>query len=255
MTTLVITNRLLFGPNPPGETAARLSYASLETPEESLGIGGMYGARPYPHREPEGDHFARPRPETGHRHRPHAPAPHHHPPLDRAAPHHHRPFEHPPGASIRPMTPEEEANILHPKDETGHHHRPFDKGAEGRDWTPHMDPQGFISHQRVKAALIKRGFSPEDASAITGNLIYESGGNQYPGHPVILNPPTGGQSGDAAWGSAQWERPRKAGLTSPSLDAQVEHIWNEMHGLEAASYAAMRRAHTVAEKASIVNRM
>jgi hypothetical protein len=131
---------------------------------------------------------------------------------------------------------------------------PKDSGA-GRDWAAHMDPRGFVPHQAVKSALIRRGFSPEDASAITGNLIYESGGNQYPGHPVILNPPTGGNSGDAAWGSAQWEGRRKAGLTSPSLDAQVEHIWDEMHGSDAASYAAMRRAKTVAEKAHIVNTM
>jgi hypothetical protein len=131
---------------------------------------------------------------------------------------------------------------------------PKETGA-GRDWAPHMDPRGFVPHQRVKTALIRRGFSPEDASAITGNLIFESGGNQYAGHPVILNPPTGGHSGDAAWGSAQWEHPRKEHLSSPSLDAQVEQIWNEMHGPEARSYEAMRRARTIAEKAHIVNTM
>jgi hypothetical protein len=156
-----------------------------------------------------------------------------------------------------------------------HHHRPHKKEAAdafltsydrrltdtplksepGMDWAAHPDPQGFVPHQKVKAALVKRGFAPKDAAAITGNLIYESGGNQYPGNPVILNPPTGGDTGDAAWGAAQWEGVRKVGLRSPSLDDQVEHIWNETHGKEAASYEAMRRAKTVAEKAAIVNRM
>lgn len=87
MTTIAIENRLLFGPVPEGETAA-LSYAALETPEESLeGIGGIYGPRDYaapPPLAPEGDRFARPRPEIGaHHHRPHEPA----------AGHHHRPHE------------------------------------------------------------------------------------------------------------------------------------------------------------------
>jgi hypothetical protein len=131
-------------------------------------------------------------------------------------------------------------------------------GEAGHDWRAHMDRRGIIPHQTVQRALVRRGFSPEDAAAITGNLIYESGGNQLPGHPVVLNPPTGGHSGSGAWGAAQWEGGRKAGV-SPSLESQVEHIWDEMHGSgdpgAAASYKAMQRAKTVAEKAHIVNAM
>jgi Phage tail lysozyme len=242
-----------------------MHLSSLETtPESSFDdIGSMYAPRESDEPDeralpPPDHHHHRQHGEKDHHHRPHAhetgPDQHHHRAHARLTDHHHRPFEHGPRASLREMTPEEETAILHPEDKTGHHHRPFDKGAA---WAPHMDPRGFVPHQKVKAALIRRGFSPEDASAITGNLIYESGGNQYSGHPVILNPPRGAQSGDAARGAAQWEKGggRWEGLSSPSLDAQVEHIWNEMHGSEARSYAAMRGAKTVAEKAHIVNAM
>jgi hypothetical protein len=121
-----------------------MHLSSLETtPEESLGgIGGMYGERQYPPLAPEPDeraphapdHHHRQHGEKGHHHRPHAhetvPDQHHHRPHARVTDHHHRPFDHGPRASVRGMTPEEEAEILHPADKTGHHHRPFDKGEE-----------------------------------------------------------------------------------------------------------------------------
>jgi hypothetical protein len=265
MTTISVFTKLLFGPNPGSDHIVK---TSLEAP-----VSEDFGEKYLSHMQEE--HRDREEPEHRGRHHVHhdrhAPPPahrpheidhHHHRPHARVTDHHHQPHEKETGegprASIRAMTPEELKGGPDRK-ETGHHHRPFDKGEGGQGWAPHMDKRGFVPHQKVKAALIKRGFSPEDASAITGNLIYESGGNQHPGHPVILNPATGGHSGSAAFGAAQWEGSRKAGLKSPSLDDTVEHIWNEMHGSgdpgAAASYKAMGRAKTVAEKAHIVNAM
>jgi Phage tail lysozyme len=132
--------------------------------------------------------------------------------------------------------------------------------SPGADWSPHMDRRGIVPHRQFMNALIRKGFSPEDAAAITGNVIHESGGNQLPGHPVILNPATEGSggrganhSGNAAEGAAQWEGKRKRSLANPSIEAQVQHIWDEMHGPERAAYEAMQRAKTVSEKAHIVN--
>jgi hypothetical protein len=104
MTTIVVTSRLLFGPNPGGQTEARMSYAALETEPPPEDIGGMYGVRQYPPLAPEDDHFARPRPEPDHHHhhRPHEKEyrhetdVHHHRPFDQAAGHHHRPHEREP---------------------------------------------------------------------------------------------------------------------------------------------------------------
>ncbi|MGB6177201.1 MAG: hypothetical protein WBF43_12895 [Methylocella sp.] len=85
MTTIVLETRLLFGPDPDGGAATRMSFAALETPEESLeDAGGMYGARGYPRRDFDDDRFARPRPGIDHHRRP----------FDRTAlSHHHRPFD------------------------------------------------------------------------------------------------------------------------------------------------------------------
>jgi hypothetical protein len=87
MTTLVLTNTLYFGPRPKGESA-RMSYASLETPEEAPdGIGGMRDA-------PTGMH---PREDVAPDERaPHAPDHHHHRPHARETDHHHRPHEREP---------------------------------------------------------------------------------------------------------------------------------------------------------------
>jgi hypothetical protein len=100
-TRVVVTSRLLFGPNPDGQTEAR-TYAALETEPPPEDIGGMYGARQYPPLAPEGDHFARPRPEPDHHHqRPHEKeyrhgTGHHHRPFDLTVGHHHRPHEREP---------------------------------------------------------------------------------------------------------------------------------------------------------------
>jgi hypothetical protein len=270
-TTIVLENRFLFGPDPDGEM--HMSFASLEAPESLDGIRGLYAPRDVEH-----DDLAPYEPDH-HHHRPHAPGHHHHRHADKTThrrhaspPHRHEavtprshadtsPRSH---ADTSPRPPEP---FLTPHDlrltdtpvgtgapdTTGHHHRPFDKSDPGKDWSPHLSKKGFVPHRKVRDALVKRGFSPDDAAAITGNLIYESGGNQYPGNPVILNPwqsPT-----DTARGASQWEGDRRTGLKSPSLDDQVDHIWNEMHGDEAKSYKAMREAKTVAEKAAIVNRL
>jgi hypothetical protein len=132
----------------------------------------------------------------------------------------------------------------------------------GTDWRAHMDKRGFASHTDVMRAQIRQGFTPEDAAAITGNWMHESGGQQYRGKPVILNPATEGygprgvnKSGNAAWGAAQWEGRRKRGLTDPSLESQVRHAWEEMHSYERRAYEAMRHAKGVAAKAIAVSHL
>ncbi len=153
MTTIVLTNRLLFGPLPAGETATRLTFASLESPpdDESLD-SGMHGARGYPHRDLDDDRFARPRPEidrhhhrphapdTGHHHRPHAPEPdHHHRPHDLTAGHHHRPHEKAPADEFltkydRRLTnsPSEKETAARRVYTPGDEHIPLSGGAASR---------------------------------------------------------------------------------------------------------------------------
>jgi hypothetical protein len=178
MTTLVISNRLFFGPHPDGQTEARTSFASLETPEESQGIGGMYGARLYPPLAPEDDHFARP--EPGHHHRPHA----------RVTDHHHRPHAHEtaplprprptgerPDAFVRPMTPEEMKGAP-----DRHHHRPHEREPQLTPSEPsrHLPTTRNFTKENadaVRATAKGLGISPRDLSTIIG---YETIGSYSP---------------------------------------------------------------------------
>jgi N-acetylmuramoyl-L-alanine amidase len=145
MTTLVIENRLLFGRNPDARTEARRSFAALAPEEPPEGIGGMHGPRDYVAPlplAPEGDHFARPRPEPDH---------HHHRPHAREMGHHHRPHEREP--NLAPAAPSPAAH-----------------GAP---------PQNFIKENAdaVRATAKRLGISPQDLSTIIG---YETAGSYSP---------------------------------------------------------------------------
>lgn len=87
----------------------------------------------------------------------------------------------------------------------------------------HSTPLGSVSGLTFMQSLISQGFTPVAAAGITGNAIYESGGS---GLNVVLNPPTGGNTGDAAVGALQWEGSRGLGF-DPSLDSTVSHIYDE----------------------------
>jgi hypothetical protein len=205
MTTLVITNRLLFGPNPEGETEAHMSYASLETPEESLeGIGGMYG-----HREPDehDDHDERPpHAPDHHHHRPHAPDHHHHRPHARETDHHHRPHAR------------EYRHETVPSHHHGHRHKPHEKetapGASITGMTPdqaaamgvdmsgkplaHQHAHGHFTKENadaVRATAHRLGISPKDLSTIIG---YETIGSYSPSKQGL-----GGHTGLIQFGRAE----------------------------------------------------
>jgi hypothetical protein len=232
MRSITLTSRLVFGPEIAGGGARQASYEAPDQPISPLDDGMNLS--------PSAPHSGHGRVALGHRgeerqvfHNPHARLGHR-------------------GDKPKPAPKE---HYLRPRARLGHRaEAPVDPNA-GANWAPHMDRRGVVPHQEFVHALVRKGFSPEDAAAIAGNLMHESGGNQLPGHPIVLNPRTGGDSGDAAWGAAQWEGKRKAGLASPSMQAQVDHIWNEMHGRESAAYAAMKRARTVSEKAHIANKL
>jgi hypothetical protein len=92
-----------------------------------------------------------------------------------------------------------------------------------------------------------RGYTPEQASGIVGNLAHESG----------LNPSAVGDSGTSV-GLAQFHNERAAALQSyaasvgkPATDfqTQLEFIDKELHGPEAATFAKLQGARTPEEAA------
>lgn len=99
-------------------------------------------------------------------------------------------------------------------------------------------------------ALINVGFSPNAAAGLTGNAIYESGGNA---NTIYLNPPTGANSGDAAVGSMQFEGSRGLGI-APTLDSQVQHICNEISsGSQGLTLSQINSASSPSQAAAMVN--
>jgi hypothetical protein len=155
-TTITLKTNLLFGPAPEGET--HMSFASLETPEESP--EGMYGARQYPPLAPEDD-FARPLPD--HHRRPHA----------RVTDHHHRPHAHE-TAPLAPARPQPWADGHHhrPFDlTTGHHHRPHVKEAADAFLSPH-DRRLTDTPREKEAAAAHEGTSRSFRNRNPGNIKY-----------------------------------------------------------------------------------
>jgi hypothetical protein len=203
-TTITLKTNLLFGPAPEGET--HMSFASLETPEESPeGIGGMYA--------PRGDveHDERAPHAPGHHHRPD----HHHRPHERehgheTGAHHHRPFD---------LT-------------GGHHHRPHER-------EPRLAPAaapGNLPTTRyftkenadaVRATAKRLGISEKDLSTI---IAYETIGSYSPSKQGL-----GGHAGLIQFGR---EEQRKygahAGQTFPEQMGAVERYLKDRgvkHGM------------------------
>jgi hypothetical protein len=164
MTTVVIRSRLLFGPNPDGQTEAHISSASFETSEESPeGLVGMYprGRENLEPHEKDYRHEAAPplsRPDH-HHHRPHA----------RETDHHHRPHERETAASVTRMTPEQAAAMG--VDMNGH---PLAHRPRAHETTGHFTKENADS---VRATAKRLGISARDLSTIIG---YETIGSYSP---------------------------------------------------------------------------
>ena len=82
--------------------------------------------------------------------------------------------------------------------------------AHAREFRSPVHPLEF------QRALVEKGFTPAAAAGITGNAIWESGGDR---NTIWLDPPTGPQTGDAAHGAMQWEGRRRDGLR-PTLESR-----------------------------------
>ena len=106
----------------------------------------------------------------------------------------------------------------------------------------------FAQRSRDEGGL---GLAPHQAAGLVGNLVHESGQD--------LNP--WGPSGDngTAWGTAQWRGDRLARLKAlpnyQSMEAQQQHMRNEMDSSEAKAYAALQKAQSPEEAARIFDQL
>jgi hypothetical protein len=88
-----------------------------------------------------------------------------------------------------------------------------------------------------------KGLTPEQTAGIMGNMKSESGYN-----------PDRQQDGGPAYGIVQWENPRQSGMRESAaakgvhpgdLGHQLDYIWYEFMGTEAAAYAHLKTTTTV----------
>lgn len=122
------------------------------------------------------------------------------------------------------------------------------------DGTPGATGDGAGGTDRAKYAyqyFINKGFTPEQAAGIVGNLQAESG----PNLDSLYNP-AGGGSG--ARGIAQWRGPRTAAFvqrygTNPdtaTLDQQLDFVMYEFQTTESKAYNGIKSSTTAADAAS-----
>lgn len=90
--------------------------------------------------------------------------------------------------------------------------------------------------------FVNKGLTVNQARGIYGNIMQESGGNIS----IV--------SGDGynSYGIAQWTGPRKVALfnkygTSPTLQQQLDFIWEELNTTHKSALAGLRNSNTIEE--------
>lgn len=105
----------------------------------------------------------------------------------------------------------------------------------------------------VFGKLLDRGATPEQAAALLGNLMQESGKG--------LNTGAIGDNGNAI-GMGQWNGPRKRqlmrfadakGVDWRDLDTQIEFLWRELNGSERGAWEKIKSAPDAATAAKIAS--
>ena len=94
--------------------------------------------------------------------------------------------------------------------------------------------------------FMNKGLTKNQAKGIYGNIMQESGGK----HNIIS------RDGHNSYGLAQWTGTRKARLfskygTNPTVNQQLEYLWDELNGTEKGALNALRNTSTVADATKV----
>lgn len=94
--------------------------------------------------------------------------------------------------------------------------------------------------------FMNKGLTKNQAKGIYGNIMQESGGK----HNIVS------RDGHNSYGLAQWTGSRKARLfskygTNPTIDQQLEYLWEELNGSEKDALDALRSASSVEDATKI----
>ena len=94
--------------------------------------------------------------------------------------------------------------------------------------------------------FMNKGLTKNQAKGIYGNIMQESGGK----HNIVS------RDGHNSYGLAQWTGTRKARLfskygTNPTVNQQLEYLWNELNSTEKNALNALRNTTTVADATKV----
>lgn len=94
--------------------------------------------------------------------------------------------------------------------------------------------------------FMNKGLTKNQAKGIYGNIMQESGGK----HNIVS------RDGHNSYGLAQWTGTRKARLfskygTNPTVNQQLEYLWDELNSTEKGALDALRNTSTVADATKV----
>lgn len=94
--------------------------------------------------------------------------------------------------------------------------------------------------------FMNKGLTKNQAKGIYGNIMQESGGK----HNIVS------RDGHNSYGLAQWTGTRKTRLfskygTNPTVNQQLEYLWDELNSTEKGALNALRNTSTVADATKV----
>ena len=103
-------------------------------------------------------------------------------------------------------------------------------------------PSGNSKKDYIIQYFVNKGLTVNQARGIYGNIMQESGGNLS-----IVS-----QDGNNSYGLVQWTGPRKVALfnkygTRPTLQQQLDFIWEELNTTHKSALAGLRNSNTIEE--------
>ena len=103
-----------------------------------------------------------------------------------------------------------------------------------------------LTKNKIVNFFINKGLSKNQAKGIYGNIMQESGGK----HNIVSS------DGYNSYGLAQWTGPRKARLfskygTKPTIDQQLEFMWEELNSSEKSALNALKNTSTVEDATKV----
>lgn len=119
-------------------------------------------------------------------------------------------------------------------------------------WNPLEQNTQEISDDRTSTSsqivnfFMNKGLTKNQAKGIYGNIMQESGGK----HNIVS------RDGHNSYGLAQWTGTRKARLfskygTNPTVNQQLEYLWDELNSTEKNALNALRNTTTVADATKV----